>query len=120
MVGVQPGQIRALRPDVIQGALFGVVARKLPGGGRLPGQWIDPDAGKVFDFLVLRERSSDVAKGHIVELRNFGVFEVRARIGRISNRPGSDVALPSHSAVKVKPGKQMREAILKLSPAQAA
>jgi nucleoid DNA-binding protein len=60
-----------------------------------------------------------LADGSSVELRNFGVFEVRvrkARIGRNPNRPEKDVAIPKRAVVKFKPGKEMRESVLKLSP----
>jgi nucleoid DNA-binding protein len=60
--------------------------------------------------------SSAVATGQTVELRNFGVFEVKvrkARIGRNPNHPGTDVPIPQRAVVKFKPGKEMREAVLK-------
>ncbi len=60
-----------------------------------------------------------LADGKSVELRNFGVFEVRvrkARIGRNPNQPETDVPIPKRAVVKFKPGKEMREAVLKLSP----
>ncbi len=60
-----------------------------------------------------------VAQGKKVELRNFGVFEVKvrkARVGRNPNRPGTDVPIPQRAVVKFKPGKEMREAVLKLTP----
>jgi nucleoid DNA-binding protein len=63
--------------------------------------------------------SEAVAAGTTVELRNFGVFEVKvrkARIGRNPNRPETDVPIPRRSVVKFKPGKEMREAVLKLPP----
>ncbi len=63
--------------------------------------------------------SSAVAAGNTVELRNFGVFEVKvrkARIGRNPNQPERDVPIPRRAVVKFKPGKEMREAVLKLSP----
>jgi nucleoid DNA-binding protein len=63
--------------------------------------------------------SDAVATGKTVELRNFGVFEVkvrRARIGRNPNHPQTDVPIPRRAVVKFKPGKEMREAVLKLSP----
>ncbi|HUD47330.1 MAG TPA: HU family DNA-binding protein [Candidatus Baltobacteraceae bacterium] len=63
--------------------------------------------------------SEAVAAGATVELRNFGVFEVKvrkARIGRNPNRPETDVPIPRRSVVKFKPGKEMREAVLKLPP----
>jgi len=63
--------------------------------------------------------STAVAAGQTVELRNFGVFEVKvrkARIGRNPNQPETDVPIPRRAVVKFKPGKEMREAVLKLSP----
>jgi nucleoid DNA-binding protein len=53
-----------------------------------------------------------------VELRNFGVFEVklrRPRIGRNPNDPAKDVAIPARAVVKFKPGKEMRVQVLKLT-----
>ncbi len=64
--------------------------------------------------------SEAVARGETVELRNFGVFEVKirkARIGRNPNEPERDVPIPPRSVVKFKPGKQMRDAVIQLSPA---
>jgi DNA-binding protein HU-beta/integration host factor subunit alpha len=63
--------------------------------------------------------SEAVGKGRTVELRNFGVFEVKirkARVGRNPNRPGIDLPIPSRAVVKFKAGKEMREAVMKLSP----
>ena len=60
-----------------------------------------------------------VARGNKVELRNFGVFEVKirkARVGRNPNAPETDVPIPQRSVVKFKPGKEMRESVLKLTP----
>ena len=60
-----------------------------------------------------------VSEGKTVELRNFGVFEVivrKARIGRNPNIPGSEVTVPPCAVVKFKPGKTMREAVIKLTP----
>jgi nucleoid DNA-binding protein len=61
-----------------------------------------------------------LADGASVELRNFGVFEVKvrkARVGRNPNQPEKDVMIPKRAVVKFKPGKEMRESVLKLSPA---
>jgi len=63
-----------------------------------------------------------LAKGDKVELRNFGVFEVKirkARVGRNPNAPATDVPIPARSVVKFKPGKEMRAAVL-LLPNQPA
>ena len=57
----------------------------------------------------------------LISLNLFGVFEVRirkARIGRNPNSPERDVPIPPRAVVKFKPGKEMREAVLKLTPAQ--
>ncbi len=64
-----------------------------------------------------------VAQGTKVELRNFGVFEVKvrkARVGRNPNSPAADVPIPPRAVVKFKPGKEMREAVIKLTPQQVA
>jgi len=58
-----------------------------------------------------------LAKGDKVELRNFGVFEVKvrkARVGRNPNAPETDVPIPARSVVKFKAGKEMRADVLKL------
>ncbi len=71
---------------------------------------------KTLDYI-----SDAVTKGQKVELRNFGVFEVKvrkARVGRNPNAPEADVPIPPRAVVKFKPGKEMREAVLKLTPAQ--
>lgn len=60
-----------------------------------------------------------LAKGETVELRNFGVFEVKvrkARIGRNPKAPATDVPIPPRAIVKFKAGKEMRETVIKLSP----
>ena len=55
-----------------------------------------------------------LADGDTVELRNFGVFEVKERkprIGRNPNRPSQVVAIPSRQVVKFKPGKIMKQKV---------
>jgi nucleoid DNA-binding protein len=72
---------------------------------------------KTLDYI-----SEAVAQGKKVELRNFGVFEVKirkARIGRNPNAPANDVRIPPRAVVKFKPGKEMRAAVLKLTPTDA-
>jgi nucleoid DNA-binding protein len=71
---------------------------------------------KTLDYI-----SEAVTRGEKVELRNFGVFEVKvrkARVGRNPNAPAADVPIPPRSVVKFKPGKEMREAVLLLPPEQ--
>ncbi|MGV3772997.1 MAG: HU family DNA-binding protein [Verrucomicrobiales bacterium] len=73
---------------------------------------------KTLDYI-----SEAVTRGEKVELRNFGVFEVKvrkARVGRNPNAPAADVPIPPRSVVKFKPGKEMREAVLQLPPKQLA
>jgi nucleoid DNA-binding protein len=69
---------------------------------------------KTLDYI-----SESLAKGDKVELRNFGVFEVKvrkARIGRNPNSPRTDVPIPQRSVVKFKAGKEMRAEVLKIAP----
>ncbi len=69
---------------------------------------------KTLDYI-----AESLAKGNTVELRNFGVFEVKtrkARVGRNPNRPEVDVPIPTRSVVKFKAGKEMREQVIKLPP----
>jgi nucleoid DNA-binding protein len=76
------------------------------------------------DVLEVVQRTLDyiaeaLSKGDKVELRNFGVFEVKirkARIGRNPNLPSTDVPIPERSVVKFKAGKEMRTEVLKLPP----
>ena len=80
----------------------------------LPQQDVLEVVQKTLDYI-----SEAVANGKTVELRNFGVFEVttrKARIGRNPNQPDKDVPIPERSVVKFKPGKEMREAVMRLSP----
>jgi nucleoid DNA-binding protein len=73
---------------------------------------------KTLDYI-----AQSVAKGQKVELRNFGVFEVKirkARVGRNPNSPEKDVPIPQRAVVKFKPGKEMRDEVIKLTPEQVA
>ena len=67
--------------------------------------------------------SETLAKGEKVELRNFGIFEIRvrkARTGRNPNHPGTDVPIPERAVVRFKAGKEMREAVSKLDTSKLA
>lgn len=80
----------------------------------LPQQSVHDVVQRTLDHI-----SGAVAKGRTVELRNFGVFEVkvrRARVGRNPNAPETNVPIPARAVVKFKAGKEMRDAVLKLSP----
>jgi nucleoid DNA-binding protein len=66
----------------------------------------------------LEQISDALATGENVELRNFGVFEVKhskARIGRNPNAPEIDVKIPPRAVVKFKPGKGMRQRVVRLT-----
>ncbi len=68
---------------------------------------------KMLDYI-----TEALVKGETVELRNFGVFEVKLRkprIGRNPNDPGKDVQIPARAVVKFKPGKEMRDQVLELT-----
>src|ERR1035438_6495138 len=75
------------------------------------------------DVLTVVQKTLDyvteaLIKGETVELRNFGVFEVKLRkprVGRNPNDPGKDVQIPARAVVKFKPGKEMREQVLRLT-----
>ena len=76
---------------------------------------------QVFDVVqkTLDYIAEALSKGEKVELRNFGVFEVKvrkARVGRNPNSPETDVTIPQRAMVKFKSGKEMRADVLKLSP----
>ncbi len=85
---------------------------------------ISNDTGMIQqDVLAVVQRTLDIlaealVQGQTVELRNFGVFEVklrRARVGRNPNAPETDVRIPPRAVVKFKPGKQLRAEVMKLS-----
>ena len=68
---------------------------------------------KTLDYI-----SDALAHGRKVELRNFGVFEVKvrkARVGRNPNAPETDVPIPERAVVKFKSGKILKQKIKQLS-----
>ncbi len=63
--------------------------------------------------------TSSLSRGEGVELRNFGVFEVRyrkPRTGRNPANPAKEYPIPARAVVRFKPGKLMKERVLELSP----
>ncbi len=66
---------------------------------------------KTFDAIV----NTLVDEGRI-ELRNFGVFEVKKRAARKARNPrtGDDVEVPEKHVVTFKPGKEMEERVRRL------
>ncbi len=72
---------------------------------------------EVFDVVqkTLDYITDALSEGQNVELRNFGVFEVRltkSRVGRNPNKPEKDVVIPARATVKFKAGKIMRQRVL--------
>jgi len=72
---------------------------------------------KTFDAIV----ETLVTDGRI-ELRNFGVFEVKKRAARTARNPrtGTQVEVPAKYVVTFKPGKEMEERVLKMEEAERA
>ena len=63
--------------------------------------------------------TNELSAGRGIEFRNFGVFEImvrKPRVGRNPNRPEQTVQIDRRVVVKFKPGKVMRERVLKLEP----
>jgi len=75
---------------------------------------------QVLDVIqrTLDQITDALATGENVELRNFGIFEVKLtkpRVGRNPNVPGSEFKIPARATVKFKSGKIMRQRVEKLS-----
>ena len=66
---------------------------------------------------VLQKALDDIieslARGETVELRNFGIFKVKTRKGRIGRNPrtGESVPIPEKKVVTFKPGLVMKERV---------
>ena len=55
--------------------------------------------------------------GRGVELRNFGVFEIKlrkSRVGRNPNKPQDEVIIPERYVIKSRPGKELKAKIEQL------
>jgi integration host factor subunit beta len=65
---------------------------------------------------------NDLAAGRRLELRDFGVLEIRRRAGRTAQNPKTlqRVEVPPRRTVKFKPGRLLRDALLKLDQAEIA
>lgn len=69
---------------------------------------------KTLDYIV-----DELAAGSTIELRNFGVFEVKvrkSRKGRNPNRPKKEVIIPERVVAKFRAGKVLKERVEKLNP----
>ena len=63
--------------------------------------------------------AEDLIAGNTIELRNFGVFEIKirkSRKGRNPNKPTNEVVIPERAVVKFRAGKELKEAVEKLDP----
>ena len=69
-----------------------------------------------FDALI-----NALVKDGRIELRNFGVFQIKRRGGRVARNPrtGDAVNVPPRSFVSFKPGKEMEARVRKLDEPQS-
>ncbi len=70
---------------------------------------------KTLDYI-----ADELAEAKTIELRNFGVFEVKVRKerkGRNPNKPKDEVIIPERAVVKFRPGKELKERVDNLNPA---
>lgn len=72
--------------------------------------------------LFIDEVIQELASGNRLELRDFGVFEVKTRRARKARNPktGQEVRVPEKRVVSIKPGKKMKELINKLAAEREA
>ena len=65
-------------------------------------QVVQSTLDKITEFL---------AHGHTVELRNFGIFKIKSRRGRLGRNPrtGEEVPVPPKKVVVFKPGLIMKK-----------
>ncbi|UDQ97736.1 HU family DNA-binding protein [Lentisphaerota bacterium WC36G] len=69
---------------------------------------------KTLDYM-----ADELAEGKNIELRNFGVFEVKvrkSRKGRNPNDPGNEVIIPERVVVKFRAGKELKARVDKIDP----
>ena len=67
---------------------------------------------KTLDYI-----ADELVAGRDIELRNFGVFEIKvrkSRKGRNPNQPKHEVTIPERAVVKFRAGKDLKEAVEKL------
>ncbi len=68
---------------------------------------------KTLDYIAL-----ELEEGRSIELRNFGIFEIKmrkSRKGRNPNKPANEVVIPERAVVKFRAGKELKEAVEKLA-----
>ena len=67
----------------------------------------------IFDAII-----ESLGRDERIELRNFGVFEVRRRkprVGRNPAKPEKEYPVPARAVAKFKPGKEMKAIVGKLA-----
>ncbi|NOY75432.1 MAG: integration host factor subunit beta [Kiritimatiellaeota bacterium] len=65
--------------------------------------------------------ADELAKGHTIELRNFGVFECKvrkSRKGRNPKQPKNEVVIPERVVVKFRAGRELKERVDTLNPSK--
>ncbi len=80
--------------------------------------FIQSDLAEVIQ-LTLDNIAAELMAGNSIELRNFGVFEIKvrkSRKGRNPNRPKTEVVIPERAVVKFRAGKELKEAVERLDP----
>jgi nucleoid DNA-binding protein len=90
------------------------IVTRISGETGLNQQQVFDVVQKTLDYI-----AEALAKGDKVELRNFGVFEIKVRktrVGRNPRQPDADVTIPARSMVKFKAGKELRIEVLKIAP----
>ena len=71
---------------------------------------------KTLDYI-----SDELAGARNIELRNFGIFEVKvrkSRKGRNPNKPENEVVIPERVVVKFRPGKELKDRVEQIKPAK--
>lgn len=71
---------------------------------------------KTLDYI-----ADELAAGRNVELRNFGVFEIRHRKsskGRNPKKPQVMIEIPERTVVKFRAGKELKDRVIRLSGEQ--
>ena len=70
---------------------------------------------KTLDYI-----SEELMAGNTIELRKFGVFEIKVRKSRKGRNPRdtkNEVIIPERTVIKFRAGKELKEAVEKLNPA---
>ncbi len=70
--------------------------------------------------MTLDNIAQELIEGRDIELRNFGVFEIKVRKSRKGRNPRdtrNEVIIPERAVVKFRAGKELKEAVEKLDPA---